>query len=44
LTKNAGPELGGPNKTKGRNVRVESGGPIPILENVGPEITGPENA
>jgi len=27
-TENAGPELGGPNKTKGRNVRVENGGPI----------------
>jgi len=23
-TENAGPELGGPNKTNGRNVRVES--------------------
>jgi len=27
-TENAGPELGGPNKTKGRNVRVKNGGTI----------------
>jgi len=27
-TENAGPELGGPNKTKGQNVRVENGGPF----------------
>jgi len=27
-TENAGPELGGPNKTKGRNIRVKNGGPI----------------
>jgi len=44
LTQNAGPELEGTNKTKGRNVRVENGGPILNTENEGPEIRGPENA
>ena len=43
-TENAVPELGGPNKTKGRNVRVKNGGSILNTGNTGPEIAGPENA